>query len=447
MRSREVYENWLRAVLGELEPGTALQAAGEGDFAGSENGDEVLLGTEAAALGLVAASPGGRGRDAPGPDASLTETLGEPLRRAGAGSPQDVAVLAVSPDACARRVMELVHVLQYDDRHRAGRARHADETLGLLMVHGQLAELVQDEKEPPALVAISLMELVLDEAHGHGREGLSREAHSHGRRKDETRGLFQEPGQLEVGLGGRHTLDGWVGEGVQLVSHALDALGEGVFAALRGGAKVRLNSRAGLLVGTLPEPVQGFLKAGIRAIGHLETPSLKALHDLFLSESHLEETLDRIKDEADLKASTDSRKYTFTERIQGVRNKLDAFAHPAIQRVTSEDADFRLARLLEGPSCLVFAAPMRMGLAGETLAAMAVRLIQHQLHQRYGHKAGRLFLILDEFSKLAMDHKQTERFISVSRSAGAVSVIILQDVDQLHHEARATIWGDRKSVV
>jgi hypothetical protein len=194
------------------------------------------------------------------------------------------------------------------------------------------------------------------------------------------------------------------------------------------------------------------LKAGIRAIGRLEAPSLKALHDLFLSEAHLEATLDRIKDqadldtfariEADLKVSTDSRKYTFTERIQGVRNKLDAFAHPAIQRVTSEDADFRLARLLERPSCLVFAAPMRMGLAGETLAAMAVRLMQHQLHQRYGHKGGRLFLILDEFSKLAMDHKQTERFISVSRSAGAVSVIILQDVDQLHPVTRSSIWGN-----
>jgi type IV secretory pathway TraG/TraD family ATPase VirD4 len=194
------------------------------------------------------------------------------------------------------------------------------------------------------------------------------------------------------------------------------------------------------------------LKAGVRAVGHLQEPSLKALHDLFLSQQHLEETLDLIKDtadqetfariEADLKASTDSRKYTFTERIQGVRNKLDAFAHPSIQRVTGEDADFRLSRLMEKPSCLVFAAPMRMGLAGETLAAMAVRLMQHQLHQRYGHKGGRLFLILDEFSKLAMDHKQTERFISVSRSAGAVSVIILQDVDQLHHDTRASIWGN-----
>ena len=130
------------------------------------------------------------------------------------------------------------------------------------------------------------------------------------------------------------------------------------------------------------------------------------------------------------------------ERIQGVRNKLDAFAHPAIQRVTGPDADFKLSRLMERPSCLIFAAPMRMGLAGETLAAMAVRLIQHQLHQRYGHKGGRLFLILDEFSKLAMDHKQTERFISVSRSAGAVSVIILQDMDQLHPATRASIWGN-----
>jgi len=194
------------------------------------------------------------------------------------------------------------------------------------------------------------------------------------------------------------------------------------------------------------------LKAGVRAVAQLEAPSLKALHDLFLSQEHLEEVLDHLKDqadqdtlariEADLKAATDSRKYTFTERIQGVRNKLDAFAHPAIQRVTGSDAGFRLSRLFEQPSCLVFAAPMRMGLAGETLAAMAVRLLQHQLHRRYGHKGGRLFLILDEFSKLAMDHQQTERFISVSRSAGAVSVIILQDMDQLHPATRTSIWSN-----
>jgi type IV secretory pathway TraG/TraD family ATPase VirD4 len=171
-----------------------------------------------------------------------------------------------------------------------------------------------------------------------------------------------------------------------------------------------------------------------------------------LNEERLEENLDHLKKcvgqgtfelmEADLKATTDSQKYSFTERIQGVRNKLDAFAHPDIQRVTGPDADFRLPRLLEHPACLVFAAPMRMGLAGEILAAMAVRLLQYQLHRRYGHKGGRLFLILDEFSKLALDHRQTERFISVSRSAGAVSVIILQDLEQLHPGTRASIWGN-----
>ncbi len=194
------------------------------------------------------------------------------------------------------------------------------------------------------------------------------------------------------------------------------------------------------------------LKAGVRTVGHLDAPCLKGLHDLFLSEEGLEKTLDQLRKvadketcariEADFSAAIESRKYSFAERIQGVRNKLDAFAHPAIQHMTGPEADFKLSRLFEQPSCLVFAAPMRMGLAGETLAAMAVRLIQHQLHQRYGHKGGRLFLILDEFSKLAMDHKQTERFISVSRSAGAVSVIILQDMDQLHHTTRASIWGN-----
>ncbi|MFZ5983563.1 MAG: type IV secretory system conjugative DNA transfer family protein, partial [Acidobacteriota bacterium] len=220
-----------------------------------------------------------------------------------------------------------------------------------------------------------------------------------------------------------------------------DAIAEAIFGEVNGGAYQYFD----LLDLRI-------LKAGVRAVANLEAPSLKALHDLFLSEQHLEEALDRIKDgpdpeafariQADLGATTDSRKYSFTERIQGVRNKLDAFAHPAIGRVTATDADFRLARLLEQPSCLIFTAPMRMGLAGETLAAMAVRLIQHQLHRRYGHRGGRLFLILDEFSKLTMDHKQAERFISVSRSAGAVTVIVLQDIDQLHHTTRASIWGN-----
>ncbi|MGC8724680.1 MAG: type IV secretory system conjugative DNA transfer family protein [Acidobacteriota bacterium] len=221
----------------------------------------------------------------------------------------------------------------------------------------------------------------------------------------------------------------------------LDAIAEALFGEVNGGAYQYFD----LLDLRL-------LKAGVRVVAQLEAPSLKALHDLFLSQEQLEEVLDRIKDsadqeafariKADLKAATDSKKYTFTERIQGVRNKLDAFAHPAIQRVTGSEADFKLSRLFEQPSCLVFTAPMRMGLAGETLAAMAVRLLQHQLHRRYGHRGARLFLILDEFSKLAMDHHQTERFISVSRSAGAVSVIILQDMDQLHPATRTSIWGN-----
>ncbi len=221
----------------------------------------------------------------------------------------------------------------------------------------------------------------------------------------------------------------------------LDAIAEALFGEVNGGAYQYFD----LLDLRI-------LKAGVRVVARLEAPSLKALHDLFLSQERLEEVLEQIKDtadqeafariEADLMAATDSRKYTFTERIQGVRNKLDAFAHPSIQRVTGTEADFKLSRLFEHPSCLIFTAPMRMGLAGETLAAMAVRLLQHQLHRRYGHKGGRLFLILDEFSKLAMDHHQTERFISVSRSAGAVSVIILQDMDQLHPATRASIWGN-----
>ena len=142
-------------------------------------------------------------------------------------------------------VVELVHVLEDDDRHRAGGAGHADEALGLLVVHGQLAELVQDEEEPPALVAIALVELVLDQADGHGREGLSGEAHPHGRREDQTGRLLQEPGQPEVGLRARHALNGGVGEGVQLVADALDALREGVLLAVRGRPQVGLDAREG----------------------------------------------------------------------------------------------------------------------------------------------------------------------------------------------------------
>jgi type IV secretory pathway TraG/TraD family ATPase VirD4 len=54
----------------------------------------------------------------------------------------------------------------------------------------------------------------------------------------------------------------------------------------------------------------------------------------------------------------------------------------------------------------------------------------------------RLFMILDEFSKLRLDHKQVEDFISTSREAGAVSVIFLQDVSQIREEIRAAVLAN-----
>ena len=54
----------------------------------------------------------------------------------------------------------------------------------------------------------------------------------------------------------------------------------------------------------------------------------------------------------------------------------------------------------------------------------------------------RLFLVLDEFSKLRMGYHQTLDFMSTSREAKCVSVIFLQDVSQIQYGLREPILAN-----
>ena len=139
------------------------------------------------------------------------------------------------------------------------------------------------------------------------------------------------------------------------------------------------------------------------------------------------------------------KKRSFSERIEGTRNRLEPFGHAAVWRVTDK-SNFTLDQIADEPCLFICSAPMNLGLVGSSMAALMVRMIQHVMTGRFKSKGGatdkRLFLILDEFSKLKMGAEQTADFISTSREAGCVSVIFLQDVSQIREEVRQPILAN-----
>jgi type IV secretory pathway TraG/TraD family ATPase VirD4 len=144
-----------------------------------------------------------------------------------------------------------------------------------------------------------------------------------------------------------------------------------------------------------------------------------------------------------------SKKNSFEEILQGVNNKLQPFVHPALKAVLSESIDhtgkpFSLSQLNSAErQVFICSTPLTLGLLGSTAASLMVRSLQQVLLRRFKNPPkGRLFMILDEFSKLRLDHKQVENFISTSREAGAVSVIFLQDVSQIREEIRAAVLAN-----
>ena len=54
----------------------------------------------------------------------------------------------------------------------------------------------------------------------------------------------------------------------------------------------------------------------------------------------------------------------------------------------------------------------------------------------------RIFFILDEFSKLRASTHESEVFLSTSREAGCVSVVILQELNQLDELTKDALLGD-----
>jgi type IV secretory pathway TraG/TraD family ATPase VirD4 len=140
-----------------------------------------------------------------------------------------------------------------------------------------------------------------------------------------------------------------------------------------------------------------------------------------------------------LVSDAEQKRTGYYERIQGAFIKFALFNNHNIARITQSSA-FRLKQLTQRPSAMVFAAPLSLGLDSSTLAAIAVRLLQQLIYTRFKECQDRkLFFILDEFSKLQLSAKEMEHFVSTSRSAGCVTVVILQGVDQLDERSRAEL--------
>ena len=244
-----------------------------------------------------------------------------------------------------------------------------------------------------------------------------------------------------------------------------------------------------------------FIKAGIDLCAYAyENPTLETLYWMFLSQENVASVVLALKARAaknaqgqakltdhhlkcqdaamaDLQALSDlaeQKKYSYSDLSQGVKNKLDPFGHAALagitdgsfipvykqgadgklamdengKPVTDSEIPFHLSDITKRATCFICATPFTLGLMGSSIASVMVRMMQHRMHSRYSKAAKeerqveRLFLILDEFSKLRMSYRQTEDFISTSREAGCVSVIFLQDVNQIREEIRQAILAN-----
>lgn len=206
---------------------------------------------------------------------------------------------------------------------------------------------------------------------------------------------------------------------------------------------------------------QRAIKAGVLllCLSH-EHPTLRDLYDLFDSEATLKTALDfleqRVEKEPglerharevrrDLDFLFSSKRKDFSESVAGIRNKLEVLGSPAVAAVTDKSEGFTLKDLNERPGLFICAAPLSLGRTGSTLAAVVLRMVARMMVNRFAAQNPRkLFLILDEFSKLQMDHGQVEQFISTSREAGCVSVVFLQDVTQVSPEARGALLANCK---
>ncbi len=206
---------------------------------------------------------------------------------------------------------------------------------------------------------------------------------------------------------------------------------------------------------------QRAIKAGIilLCLAH-EHPALRDLYDLFDSEEGLrtaieflrqrvagEPGLERLYREVkrDLDYFFGTPKRPFAEATAGIRNRLEILGSPAVAGVTDASQGFTLKFLQMRPSVFICATPLSLGRVGSTLAAIVLRMVGRMMVNRFtSTPTHRLFLILDEFSKLQMSHEQMEQFISASREAGCVSVVILQDVSQVEKEARAALLANCK---
>ncbi len=206
---------------------------------------------------------------------------------------------------------------------------------------------------------------------------------------------------------------------------------------------------------------QRAIKAGVvlLCLTH-DNPTLRDLYELFDDENTLKTALDFLEQRAKGEASLDrhvrdirrdldflftTRRRGFPEAVSGIRNRLEILGSPAVATITDRSEGFSLGALTEKPGLFVCATPLALGRVGMTLAAIIIRMIARMMVNRFSADQPRkLFLILDEFSKLQMSHNQVEQFISTSREAGCVSVVFLQDVTQVDRQVRGALLANCK---
>lgn len=238
----------------------------------------------------------------------------------------------------------------------------------------------------------------------------------------------------------------WIKAGIELIAYSHYLLGSQAAEAL--AANPRLTARdLGVLPGTLNGLHQLFLERALleAACGALRQAILEPRpNSPPLGHDATNLALAALADLRLLYDLEELKTHSFSELIQGVRNKLEPFGHPALSAITN-DSTFHLDAIAQHPGLFVCSAPLSLGLMGSSMASIIVRMVQHIMSRRFSQENrgnNRLFLILDEFSKLRMGAHQTDDFISTSREAGCASVVFLQDISQIREDIRNSILAN-----
>ena len=190
--------------------------------------------------------------------------------------------------------------------------------------------------------------------------------------------------------------------------------------------------------------LSALIRLGLEVLKNNFTPYY--LYKMAVNEDYIQGLIKKSKDktiEDDLSDVFKGEKYSYSEQMGGIANKLYMFRDANIRKIT-EETEYNLDDIFEHPTVFILGAPLSYGEPSATLSAIYIRLLQAKLYKRFKGWKIPVYFLLDEFKRLRING---EEFLSVCRSAGAGVVSILQDIDQLPEDIRETFLNNCATLI